>query len=42
MKTKSIYIAVVAAALLVPLALLLRTFSASPLQKPKPYMGPCL
>jgi hypothetical protein len=40
MRNKSIYIAAVAAALLVPLALVLRTFSASPLPKPKPYMGP--
>ena len=36
MKNKSIYIAATAAALLVPLALFLRTLSA----KPKPYMGP--
>lgn len=40
MKEKSIYIAVAAAAILVPLALLLRTFSASPLAMPKPYEGP--
>ena len=40
MKKKSIYIAVAAAAILVPLALLLRTFSASPLAMPKPYEGP--
>jgi N-acyl homoserine lactone hydrolase len=37
MKNKTIYIA---AAVLVPLALFLRTFSASPLPKPEPYTGP--
>lgn len=35
---KRIYIA--AAAVFVPLALFLRTFSASPLPRPQPYMGP--
>ena len=40
MKKWSIYIAVATAAILVPLALLLRTFSASPLAMPKPYAGP--
>lgn len=40
MKNKSIYIAAAAATVLVPLALFLRTFSASPLPKPKPYVGP--
>ena len=39
-KRKSIYIAVTAAVVLVPLALFLHTFSASPLPKPEPYMGP--
>lgn len=39
MKNKSIYI-VAAAAVLVPLVLFLRTFSASPLPKPDPYTGP--
>jgi N-acyl homoserine lactone hydrolase len=38
MKSKSIHIAA-AAAVLVPLGLFLRTFSASPLPNPKPYMG---
>jgi len=38
MKHKSIAIA--AAAVLVPCALFLRTFAASPLPKPDPYMGP--
>src|SRR5215831_6517956 len=40
MKNKSIYIAAATAAVLAPLGLFLRTFSASPLPKPKPYMGP--
>src|SRR3974390_1970899 len=40
MKHKSIYIATAAAVVLVPLAFLLHTFSASPLPKPEPYMGP--
>jgi hypothetical protein len=40
MKNKRIYIAAAAAAVLVPLALFLRTFSASPLPNPRPYMGP--
>ena len=40
MINKRICIAVVAAAVLVPLALLLRTFSPSPLPKPDPYTGP--
>lgn len=40
MKKKNIYIAAVAAAVLVPLALFLRTFSSSPLPKPEPYKGP--
>jgi len=39
MKHKGIYI-VVAVVVLVPLGLLLRTFSASPLPMPKPYEGP--
>jgi glyoxylase-like metal-dependent hydrolase (beta-lactamase superfamily II) len=39
MKTRSIY-AAAAAAILVPLALFLHTFSASPLPKPVPYAGP--
>src|SRR6266576_1841957 len=40
MKNKSIHIAAVAAAVFVPLALFLHTFSASPLPKPEPYTGP--
>jgi N-acyl homoserine lactone hydrolase len=40
MKKKSVYIAVAAAAILVPLVLLVRTFWASPLTMPKPYEGP--
>jgi glyoxylase-like metal-dependent hydrolase (beta-lactamase superfamily II) len=40
MKRKGIYPAGVAASILIPLALLLRTFSASPLPRPNPYMGP--
>jgi len=39
MKNKLTYIAVAGAAVLTPLALLLRTFSASPLPMPKPYAG---
>ena len=38
MRRKSIYLT--AAAVLVPVALLLQTFSASPLPKPEPYSGP--
>ena len=37
---KSINVAVAVAAVLVPPALFLCTFSASPLPKPEPYMGP--
>jgi len=40
MKSKTIYLAVVVVVLFIPLALLLRTFSASPLPKPEPYSGP--
>ena len=40
MKSRSIYIAAAAVAVLVPLALFLRTFSASPLPEPNPYAGP--
>ena len=40
MRPKSIYIAAAAAPVLVPLALFLHTFSASPLPKPEPYTGP--
>ena len=40
MRPKSIYIAAAAASVLVPLALFLHTFSASPLPKPEPYTGP--
>lgn len=40
MRNQSIYVAVASAAVLVPLALFLHTFSASPLPQPKPYMGP--
>jgi len=40
MKTNGIYVAAAAGAVLVPLALFLRTFSASTLPKPKPYVGP--
>jgi len=40
MKSKRVYIVVAAAAILVPLALFLHTFSASPLPEPKPYAGP--
>lgn len=39
-RNQHIYIAAVGAAVLVPLALLLRTFSPSPLLMPKPYAGP--
>ena len=42
MKNKSIYIAAAAAAVLATLALFLRTFSASPLPKPNPWMGPVI
>jgi hypothetical protein len=38
MKNRSIYIAAVA--VLTPLGLFLRTFSASPLPMPQPYTGP--
>jgi len=40
MRPKRIYIAAAAAPVLVPLALFLHTFSASPLPKPEPYTGP--
>ena len=40
MKNKRIYIAALAAAVLVPPALFLHTFSAAPLLKPEPYAGP--
>jgi len=40
MKHKGICMAAVAASILIPLALLLRTFSASPLPMQKPYLGP--
>src|SRR6516165_10439043 len=40
MKNKRIYIAVAAAAVLVPFALFLNTFSASSLPKPALYVGP--
>ena len=40
MKNKRIYIAAAAAAVLVPSALFLNTFSPSPLPLPDPYMGP--
>ena len=39
-KSKSIYIAVAAAVVLVPLTLFLHTFSPSPLPEAKPYAGP--
>src|SRR5215469_1870312 len=39
-KSRSIHIAVTAALVLVPLALLLHTFSPAPLPKPAPYAGP--
>jgi len=40
MKTKRIYIAAAVAVVLVPLALLLHTFSPAPLPEPIPYAGP--
>lgn len=40
LKSKRIYITVAGAAVLISLALLLRSFSASPLPKPEPYSGP--
>jgi glyoxylase-like metal-dependent hydrolase (beta-lactamase superfamily II) len=40
MKGRSICIVVASAAIFIPLALLLRTFSAAPLPMPKPYTGP--
>jgi len=40
LKKKRIYVAAGAAAVLVPLALFLRTFSAAPPPKPEPYAGP--
>jgi N-acyl homoserine lactone hydrolase len=40
MKNKGTYIAAAAAAVLVPVALLLHTFSSSPLPKPRAYTGP--
>ena len=40
MKKKSKYIAIAAAAILLPLGLLLQTFSSSPLAMPSPYDGP--
>jgi len=40
MKRKSIYFTAAAAAVVVPLGLLLHTFSPSPLPKPGPYVGP--
>src|SRR5215472_4356746 len=40
MKTKTIYFAAAGTASVVPLALFLHTFSASPLPKPEPYAGP--
>jgi N-acyl homoserine lactone hydrolase len=40
MKNKRIGIAAVVAVVLIPLAVFLRTFSASPLPEPKPYAGP--
>jgi len=39
-KHKGTYVTTLAAVVLVPLALFLRTFSASPLPRPEPYMGP--
>src|SRR5215468_12398473 len=39
-KSRSIYIAAAAVAVLVPLALLVRTFLPAPLPKPEPYTGP--
>jgi len=40
MKNKTIYFTILAALILIPLLLVLRTFSASPLPKPEPYNGP--
>src|SRR5215469_8699068 len=40
MKNKRVYLAIAAVLVLIPLALLARTFSASPLPKPEPYAGP--
>ena len=40
MARKSIFIAIAAALFLIPLALLLSSFSASPLPRPEPYGGP--
>ena len=40
MKSKSILVAALAAVILVPLALIVRTFLASPLPMPQPYAGP--
>ena len=40
MSRKTTYIVAAAAAVLLPLALFLHTFSASPLPKPAPYTGP--
>jgi glyoxylase-like metal-dependent hydrolase (beta-lactamase superfamily II) len=40
MKARSIYLAALAIAILVPLTLFLRTFAASPLPMPAPYAGP--
>jgi N-acyl homoserine lactone hydrolase len=42
MKSKSIYVTALAAAVLVPVALFVRTFLASPLPMPQPYAGPIL
>ena len=40
MKRKRVYIGIAGAVLLVPLGLLLHTFSPAPLPKPAPYVGP--
>jgi len=40
LKRKRVYIGIAAVLILVPLALLLNTFPAAPLQKPAPYAGP--
>jgi glyoxylase-like metal-dependent hydrolase (beta-lactamase superfamily II) len=40
MRRKRIYLVVVAAIILIPLALFIRTFMAAPLPKPAPYAGP--
>lgn len=40
MRNKTIYIAAVGAAVLLPLAPFLHTFLAARLAKPEPYMGP--